>query len=124
MEPTTGTTTPIFQAQQYPTALPSETSDPFMGHHHRLPMAGTGERRIYFPPRELQRSHRIQCVEGGVIPRGRHTAIFRGASVTHPGEGRHAPMETGREHSRADISALGSQSAAPAQTKFHHYMHD
>lgn len=73
---------------------------------------------------ELQRSHRIQCVEGGVIPRGRHTAIFRGASVTHPGEGCHAPVETGREDSRAGISALGSQSTAPAQTKLHHYTCD
>lgn len=92
--------------------------------HHIFPMPAQEKNELSSHPGQLQRTHCVQCVEGGVIPRGRNAAIFRGASVTHPCKGRHAPGKTGRENGSTDISTLSFQSTSSAQTKFHYYMHE
>lgn len=123
--PTTRTTTPIFQSQQQTTVLTPQMPGPFMFHdHHIFPMPAQEKNELSSHPGQLQRTHCVQCVEGGVIPRGCNAAIFRGASVTHPCKGRHAPGKTGRENGSTDTSTLSFQSTSSAHTKFHYYMHE
>ena len=123
--PTTRTTSQIFQSQRQTTVLTPQMPGPFMLHDHRIfPTPAQGKNELSSHPAQLQRTHCVQRVEGGVIPRGRDAAVFRGASVTHPRKGRHAPAETGREDGSTDISTLSFQSTSSAQTKFHYYMHE
>lgn len=114
-----------FNPSSRPQYLLLRCQGPFMFHdHHIFPMPAQEKNELSSHPGQLQRTHCVQCVEGGVIPRGRNAAIFRGASVTHPCKGRHAPGKTGRENGSTDISTLSFQSTSSAQTKFHYYMHE